>query len=83
MTRTNLGRSMSSVARFFFRLLAKKTEKGASTAVYLASSPEVEGVSGKYFANCKPAKSSELSYDEDTANRLWDVSEQLTGLGGE
>ena len=83
MTRTNLGRYMSRGAQLFMRLFAKRTEKGASTAVYLASSPEVEGVTGKYFANCKPSKSSELSYDQATAKRLWDVSEQLTGLGGE
>ncbi|MCK4457323.1 MAG: SDR family oxidoreductase [Thermoplasmata archaeon] len=82
MTETNLGRYMSRGAQFIFRLLAKKTEKGATTAIYLASSPEVEGVSGKYFANCKPAESSKLSYDEDTAKRLWDVSESLTGLSG-
>jgi len=80
MTKTNLGRSMSDGARFFFRLLAKKTEKGAATAVYLASSPEVEGVTGKYFANCKPVRSSELSYDQVATKRLWDVSERLTGL---
>ncbi|MEE9340796.1 MAG: SDR family oxidoreductase [Thermoplasmata archaeon] len=82
MAKTNLGRYMSRGAQFIFRLLAKKTENGAATAIYLASSPEVDGVTGKYFADCRPAKSSKLSYDEDTAKRLWDVSEQLTGLGG-
>jgi NAD(P)-dependent dehydrogenase (short-subunit alcohol dehydrogenase family) len=79
MARTNLGRYMSRTAQFFFRLLAKETEKGAATAIYLASSPDVEGVTGKYFANCKEVRSGKLSYDVDLAKRLWDVSEKLTG----
>ena len=48
--------------------------------MYLASSPEVEGVTGKYFANKKPVSSSETSYDEEAAKRLWRASEELTGL---
>ncbi len=55
-------------------------EKGARTSVYLASSPEVAGVSGKYFARCKPRRSAAASYNRDTARRLWDVSLQMTGL---
>jgi hypothetical protein len=70
---------MSRTAQFFFRLLAKATEKGAATAIYLASSPDVEGVTGKYFANCKAVRSAKLSYDTGLAKRLWDVSEELTG----
>jgi retinol dehydrogenase-14 len=58
----------------------KTPEKGAETIVYLASSPEVEGVSGKYFINGKEARSSKASYDEAMAKRLWEVSAQLTGL---
>lgn len=53
-------------------------ERGARTAVYLATSPEVEGVTGKYFVNCKEHKSARASYDEITQKRLWEVSEQLT-----
>ena len=63
-----------------FRLFATTPEKGAETSVYLASSPEVEGVSGQYFANKKPVSSSEASYDEEAARQLWRVSEELTGL---
>jgi len=54
--------------------------EGAKTSIYLATSPEVEGVSGKYFSNQKPVRSSEVSYDIDAASRLWDVSLELTGL---
>jgi NAD(P)-dependent dehydrogenase (short-subunit alcohol dehydrogenase family) len=57
----------------------KTPEEGAETVVYLASSPEVEGVSGKYFANKKEVESSKTSYDEGAAARLWQLSEELAG----
>jgi NAD(P)-dependent dehydrogenase (short-subunit alcohol dehydrogenase family) len=57
-------------------------EKGAQTIVYLASSPEVEGVTGEYFVNCTATSSSPVSYDDEAARRLWDVSASLTGLSG-
>ena len=50
------------------------------TSVYLASSPEVEGLSGKYFDKCRPVSSSAESYDLAVAQRLWDVSAKLVGL---
>lgn len=55
-------------------------EQGAATTVYLASSLEVEGVTGKFFVDCKEKRSSELSHDRENQRRLWQVSEQLTGL---
>ena len=61
------------------QVFAISPEKGAETSVFLASSPLVEGVSGKYFANKKEKKSAKQSYDESAARRLWDVSAQLTG----
>jgi NAD(P)-dependent dehydrogenase (short-subunit alcohol dehydrogenase family) len=54
---------------------ARTPEKGAETAVYLASSPEVEGVTGKYFKDKKALPSSSLSYDEGVQKRLWQASE--------
>jgi NAD(P)-dependent dehydrogenase (short-subunit alcohol dehydrogenase family) len=57
-------------------------EKGAQTSIYLASSPEVEGVTGQYFVRCKPVRSSRASYDEEAQHRLWQVSAELTGLNG-
>jgi retinol dehydrogenase 14 len=59
------------------RPLLKSPEKGAATSIYLASSPEVEGVTGKYFVNCKPKTSSKLSYDRAAAARLWRISVDL------
>jgi NAD(P)-dependent dehydrogenase (short-subunit alcohol dehydrogenase family) len=60
--------------------LAIPPEKGALTSIYLASSPEVEGISGKYFAKQKPAIPASAAYDLDAAVRLWNLSQQLTKL---
>ncbi len=54
--------------------------EGARTPVYLASSPEVENVSGRYFEDCKPARSSPQSYDRELQERFWQVSEKLVGF---
>ena len=62
------------------RPFMKTPHRGAATAVYLASSPEVEGVTGRYFANRRPRSSSKDSYDTAAAARLWRISEQLVGL---
>jgi hypothetical protein len=61
-------------------LFALSPEQGADTVVYLASSPEVEGVSGKYFEKRKTVQSTPISYDKDLQERLWTLSEQFTGL---
>ncbi len=55
-------------------------EKAAKAVVYLASSPEVEGVTGIHFAKGKEEKSSRESYDTAVAERLWQVSTELTKL---
>jgi NAD(P)-dependent dehydrogenase (short-subunit alcohol dehydrogenase family) len=54
-------------------------KKGADTAVYLASSSELDEISGEYFVNRKPVGLSELADDQDAAARLWKMSEELTG----
>jgi retinol dehydrogenase-14 len=59
------------------RPLMKSPARGADTAVYLASSPDVEGVTGRYVVNRKPRTSNKLSYDTAAAARLWQASEQL------
>jgi len=56
-----------------------KPEQGAQTSIYLASSPEVEGVTGKYFFDCKEVRSSSNSYDQSLAEKLWQASLELTG----
>jgi NAD(P)-dependent dehydrogenase (short-subunit alcohol dehydrogenase family) len=62
------------------KIAGRNPEEGARTIIYLASSPEVEGISGKYFVDEKAVPSSPASYDEDTARRLWELSEKITGL---
>jgi retinol dehydrogenase 14 len=62
------------------RPFMKSPARGAATSIYLASSQEVEGVTGQYFANRKPRKSSADSYDTAAALRLWQVSADLVGL---
>ena len=56
-------------------------EEGAKCPIFLASSPDVQGASGKYFNyDTKETRSSEESYDQNVARRLWDVSEKLVAI---
>jgi NAD(P)-dependent dehydrogenase (short-subunit alcohol dehydrogenase family) len=75
----NNGPLFKVLAGFFARLFAQKPQKGAETSIYLASSSEVEGVTGKYFSNCKETQSSQASYDRAAAEKLWQISLELTG----
>jgi NAD(P)-dependent dehydrogenase (short-subunit alcohol dehydrogenase family) len=81
---TNMGRDngwlIHKLVRMVMRLKGISTEEGAQTILYLAASPEVKGVTGKYFYKLKSVKSSSVSYDLVTARKLWQVSEELTGL---
>ncbi|XP_077167417.1 retinol dehydrogenase 14 [Paroedura picta] len=54
--------------------------EGAQTSIYLASSPEVEGISGKYFGNCKEQSLLPKATDDLVARKLWDISEVMVGL---
>jgi NAD(P)-dependent dehydrogenase (short-subunit alcohol dehydrogenase family) len=62
------------------KLFMASPEEGAETIVYLASSPDAQSLSGEYLEKLKVKKSSEESYDEEIAQRLWDVSAKLTRL---
>ena len=62
------------------RLFGLPTEQGALTSIYLASSPEVKSVTGKYFEKCQVVRSAKISYDQDVQERLWVLSETLTHL---
>ena len=64
----------------FMRPFMKTPAEGAATPIHLASAPDLEQVTGRYFANSKPKKSSQRSYDKATAARLWQVSADLVGL---
>jgi NAD(P)-dependent dehydrogenase (short-subunit alcohol dehydrogenase family) len=81
---TNFGRDNRGITAVLFRILqqlaAISPEEGARTIIYLASAPEVKGVTGKYFVKQKAVRSSQASYDGAAAERLWQVSAELTGL---
>ncbi len=71
---------LKSLLRRAYALVAISAEQGAQTAIYLAASPEVEGVTGKYFVKEKEAQSSPASHDRAAATCLWQLSETMTGL---
>lgn len=73
---TGFWRVLLSVGRF----VMKSPEAGAATQIYLASSPDVEGVSGKYFIDSHPVPPSRAGSDPEAAKRLWQVSERLVGI---
>ena len=62
------------------RVFMQRPARGAETPVYLASSPEADGVTGRYFAKGKPQASAKASYDRAASARLWKVSADLVGL---
>lgn len=82
--RTNLAqRENGWLVRLFAPLafiFADSPEEGAETPIYLASSPEVAGVTGRYFVNKLPVRSAAISYDEELQKRLWEISERLVGF---
>jgi len=80
---TGLGTNNGAIARLLagaLRPFFRTPDDGAATSIHLATSPEVEGVSGAYFADAKPARTSPASYDNELARRLWDVSAAMVGL---
>ena len=68
--------------RLWSGLFGVTPEVGAKTAVYLVTSPDVEGVSGRHFAKEKETPTSPASRDEGAAKRLWELSERLVGGSG-
>ncbi len=81
--KSSFGSDLTGLLGFLMKLSRPfliSPEKGAQTLIYLASSPEVEGITGKYFVKKRIKNSSRLSNDETVANKLWKVSEELTGF---
>jgi NAD(P)-dependent dehydrogenase (short-subunit alcohol dehydrogenase family) len=62
------------------RRLMKSPTQGAVTSIHVASAPGLRQVTGRYFVNARPRKSSAASYDRAAASRLWQVTADLTGL---
>jgi NAD(P)-dependent dehydrogenase (short-subunit alcohol dehydrogenase family) len=60
--------------------MQKNVDEGASTSIYLAASPDVESVSGKYFVDSRMTASDPASYDKAAAERLWNLSLEMVGM---
>lgn len=74
---TGLGPAGRAAAKFLLSSLGISPEEGAKTSIYLASSPDVEGVTGKYFVKSAPRRSAPISYDGMLARQLWEESTRL------
>ena len=80
---TNLGSQNGVFGKVISRLMKlflQSPEKGAKTSVYLCTSDEVDGVTGKYFRNCREKEPKSWARNNKMAKRLWAVSEQLTSM---
>lgn len=71
---------LTRLARPLLNLASVSAEEGAQTVIHLATSPEVEGITGKYFVRKEAVPSSRESYDEAVARRLWEASEEQVGI---
>ena len=82
---TRFGNDSGGIVRAVLKVAkpigAISPEEGAQTIIYLASSPHVAGVSGNYFYECKPATPTAEARNDDDAKKLWEISEQIAGLG--
>ena len=80
---TSFGQNNGNLQKILFYIakpFMRSSEKGAETSIYLCSSSDVSDISGKYFYNCKLAKTTKWAQSQDDADRLWDLSKNLTGL---
>jgi NAD(P)-dependent dehydrogenase (short-subunit alcohol dehydrogenase family) len=81
---TNLARHMNpllaGVANAAMRLFSKSVAQGAATSCYVATRPELSGITGQYFSDCALIEPSRLARDDALAQRLWETSAKLVGL---
>lgn len=77
---TNLFDKMPKILMGVMNLFMISPQKGAQTSVYLATSPEVENVSGEYFAKSKNKKPAPQALRQDVADKLWEISEKYVGI---
>jgi NAD(P)-dependent dehydrogenase (short-subunit alcohol dehydrogenase family) len=80
MNKTDLGRDAGRFSKIIFKMMGKDPKIGAETSIYLATSSEVENISGEFFSKEKIKKSSKESYDMILAKKLWDLSEKYCKL---
>ncbi|HET7479773.1 MAG TPA: SDR family oxidoreductase [Rubrobacteraceae bacterium] len=80
---TNFGNNNRGFATLLFRAakpFMRTPDQGADTLIWLASSPEVEGISGKYYSDRKEIEAKDIARDPKARKKLWEMSEELTGL---
>jgi NAD(P)-dependent dehydrogenase (short-subunit alcohol dehydrogenase family) len=69
------------IAMVFARPFTISPEAGAQTPIYLAASPEVSQITGRYFSECKPRQPNDSAIDIQAQEKLWEISAQITGVG--
>lgn len=85
LVRTRIARNNGLLGRAVNAIIGARgvaPAQGAATLLYLAASPEAHGITGQYFVDCRPAPSSEASYNTANASRLWELSAELTRQPG-
>lgn len=80
MNKTDLGRDAGGFSKMIFKMMGKDPSIGAETSIYLASSPDVEDITGEYWVKKEIKKSSKESYNMDLAEKLWDVGKKYLKL---
>jgi len=84
LTSTGFGKNnpglLMKVMGVVIPLIGRSPEKGAATSIYLASSPEVQSITGKYFVDCKVTQPASQAADSAVAKKLWDVSAEMVHL---
>jgi NAD(P)-dependent dehydrogenase (short-subunit alcohol dehydrogenase family) len=84
LTSTGFGRNnpgfLMDIMGVVMPLIGRSPEKGAATSIYLASSPQVQGLTGKYFVDCKVTQPAPAASDPALARKLWQVSAELVHL---
>ena len=80
MNKTDLGRDAGGFSKMIFKMMGKDPSVGAETSIYLASSPDVENITGEYWVKKEIKKSSKESYNMDLAEKLWDVGKKYLKL---
>ena len=80
---TSFGQNNGKFQKLLFYIakpFMRTSEKGAETSIYLCSSPDVSNITGQYFYNCSIAKTTKWAQSKEDADRLWDLSKELTGI---
>ena len=80
MNKTDLGRDAGGFSKMIFKMMGKNPSIGSETSIYLASSPDVENITGEYWVKKEIKKSSKESYNMDLAEKLWDVGKKYLKL---